>query len=82
MKFIFGDIVVVRGEDIGVVIKCWITSIKERENNGDEMKYEVYVRNDNRIEDFYESEIERYMVQNKELSKEEKVYQYNAINNL
>lgn len=35
MKFCFGDIVVVEGNLIGVVVKSWIS----RENN-----YDVYVR--------------------------------------
>lgn len=80
MKYCFGDIVVVRGEDIGVVVKSWICILKGKQNDRELYNYEVYVRNDNRIEKFGESQIQRYMVRHKFLSEEEKEYQYNAIN--
>lgn len=71
MKFCFGDIVVVEGNLIGVVVKSWISS----ENN-----YDVYVRSYNRILNYSESEIERYMVRHKELNEEELEWQSNAVN--
>lgn len=79
MKFTFGDIVVIEGEYIGVILKCWI-----RYRNGFEktFEYEVYVRSFNDIKLYKEDEIERYMVRHKELNDEEKEYQYNAINGL
>lgn len=75
MKFTFGDIVIVDEENIGVVVKSWI-SFKD---NIKYFKYDVYVRNYNLIKEYEEEEIERYMVRHKYLSEEEKVYQYNAI---
>lgn len=66
--YLFGDIVVVDGENIGVIVKTW-----------DSMKkgyfYEVYVRMYNGIKEYPESEIERYRVRHKYLSKEELEYQ-------
>ena len=71
MKFCFGDIVVVEGNLIVVVVKSWIS----RENN-----YDVYVRSFNRIMNYPESKIERYMVRHKELDEEEMEWQSNAVN--
>ena len=71
MKFCFGDIVVVEGNLIGVVVKSWISI----ENN-----YDVYVRSYNRILNYPESKIERYMVRHKELDEEELEWQANATN--
>lgn len=70
MKFCFGDIVVVERNLIGVVVKSWIS----RENN-----YDVYVRSFNRIVNYPESKIERYMVRHKELGEEELEWQSNAL---
>lgn len=75
MKYTFGDIVVVNGEYIGVIVKCWISS-------NHTYNYDVYVRNYNDIENYKEEEIQRYMVRHKNLSEEEKIYQYNAIHGL
>lgn len=71
MKFTFGDIVVIEGYLIGVVVKCWTNKT-----------YEVYVRNFNGIKDYKEDEIERYMVRHKELDVQELQWQYNAVNGL
>lgn len=71
MKFCFGDIVVVEGNLIGVVVKSWISI----ENN-----YDVYVRSYNRILNYPESDIEKYMVRHKELNVEEMEWQTNAVN--
>ena len=75
MKYTIGDIVVVNGEDIGVIVKCWISS-------NHTYNYDVYVRNYNDIENYKEEEIQRYMVRHKYLSEKEKIYQYNAIHGL
>lgn len=75
-KFTFGDIVVVDGENIGVVVKSWI-GVRNAENNHD-----VYVRMANTIINYKASEMERYLVRHKFLSDEEKDYQYNALNDL
>lgn len=61
---------VVEGNLIGVVVKSWIS----RENN-----YDVYVRSFNRIVNYPESKIERYMVRHKELGEEELEWQSNAL---
>ena len=72
MKFCFGDIVVVENTLIGVVIKSWIS------NTGN--NYDVYVRMHNKIINYPEHGIQRYMVRHKYLNEEEFEYQYNAIN--
>jgi len=71
MKLTFGDIVVVDGNNIGVVVKCW---------QGQENTYDIYVRMDNAISCYPESEVQRYMVRHKYLDEEELEYQHNAIN--
>jgi len=68
MKYCFGDIVVVDGNLIGVVVKSW--------QNG---THEVYVRMVNRIVEYKESEMQRYMVRHKCLNEEELAYQQNAV---
>ena len=68
MKFCFGDIVVIDGNLIGVVVKCWTNRT-----------YDVYVRMANAIVSYKETEMERYMVRHKYLDKEELQYQRNAI---
>ena len=75
MKFCFGDIVVVEGNLIGVVVKSWITSSKGKRF----CNYDVYVRMKNSIQNYREEEIERYMVRHKYLDVEEMVYQKDAI---
>ncbi len=80
MKFTFGDIVVVDGENIGVVVKSWLPVTGPNAKNG--ARHEVYVRLYNAIKDYYENEMERYMVRHKYLSDEEKEYQSNALNDL
>ena len=82
MKFAFGDIVVVEEENIGVVVKSWITQLKGKGSEREKYNYEVYVRIYNTIKEFPETQIERYMVRHKYLPEEEKEYQYNALNGL
>jgi len=81
MKFAFGDIVIVEEEHIGVIVKSWGTPIRGGKRVGEPSHF-VYVRTNNAITEYKESEIERYMVRHKYLSEEEKEYQYNAINGL
>ena len=71
MNFCFGDIVVVDKIEIGVIVKSWVGT---KGNN-----YDVYVREYNKIANYDESKIERYMVRHKYLNKEEIEYQKNAI---
>ena len=78
MKYTFGDIVVVDGDNIGVIVKSWFSVIGKKEN---EPTYDVYVRMYNGIKEYSESEIQRYLVRHKFLSEEEREYQDNAINN-
>ena len=76
MKFCFGDIVVVRGNLIGVVVKAWI---RYAASGGTSHEYEVYVRMTRQIEQFREDEMERYMVRHKVLDEEEMEWQRNAV---
>ena len=73
MKFAFGDIVVVEGYLIGVIVKSWERSLQGKERNHD-----VYVRSYNCIKNYAESKIERYLVRHKELNDEEIEYQREA----
>lgn len=73
MKFCFGDIVVVEGSYIGVIVKSWISSQKG-------VVHEVYVRSYGNIVEYKESDIQRYMVRHKYLNEEELEYQTNAVN--
>ena len=59
-KFQFSNVVVVRKNLIGVVVKTWGAS----KNRG--IHYEVYVRSWNRIEEFDEEEI-KHLVYDKEI---------------
>ncbi len=71
-QLLFGDIVVVEGDLIGVVVKSWETY----SSTGNKYyNYDVYVRNYNTIKNYQESEIERYRVRHKELNEEEIMYQ-------
>lgn len=74
MKFTFGDIVVVDGNLIGVIVKCWQKSLCGKKP----AHYEVYVRNYNSIQEYNENEIQRYLVRHKELNDEEMYYQQKA----
>lgn len=74
-KFLFGDIVVVNENEIGVVVKTWE---KIGRSSIDKYDYEVYNRITNRIEMYQESEIERYCVRHKYLSDEEMEYQWGS----
>ena len=73
MNFCFGDIVVIEGNLIGVVVKDWISL------NPKKIKHEVYVRDFDYIKEYEEIEMQRYMVRHKYLNDEELEYQNNAI---
>lgn len=70
MKFLFGDIVVINKNQVGVVVKTW-GNIKRNT-----FEYEVYNRMSSNIETYFESEIERYKVRHKYLNEEEMEYQW------
>ncbi len=82
MKYTFGDIVVVDGENIGVIVKCWGPPIAGPNVGKKGPRYEVYVRMYNGINDYDEHEVERYLVRHKYLSEEELEWQRNAVNGL
>lgn len=73
MKFLFGDIVVVEGNLIGVVVKSWQTDINAK--TFPTYMYEVYVREFNAIVEYKENQIDRYRVRHKYLNEEEMKYQ-------
>ena len=75
MKFCFGDIVVIEGNLIGVVVKSWVTYSKDKAIRN----YDVYVRMKNRIQNYREEEIQRYMVRHKYLNEEELEYQHDTV---
>ena len=66
--YLFGDIVVVDVNLIGVVVKTW--------ENRNGYEYEVYVRNYNGIRAFKENEMSRYRVRHKYLDEQEMQWQY------
>lgn len=70
-ELLFGDIVVVEGSLIGVVVKCWIDSALTNPIR----KYDVYVRYYSSIKQYDENNIERYRVRHKYLNEEELKYQ-------
>ncbi len=74
MKFCFGDIVVVEGNLVGVVVKSWHSSLM-----GKEPSHDVYVRMKNAIVNYPESEIQRYMVRHKYLDRQEIEWNNNAV---
>jgi len=78
MKFCFGDMVVVKGNLIGVVVRDWL---KRTYDDKLVPHHAVYVRYFNEIQDFREDQMERYMVRHKYLDKKEIIYQSNAVNN-
>lgn len=63
-KFQFSNVVVVDGDQIGVIVKTWGASEKRPTH------YEVYVRSLNAIVEYDESEIKHY-VYSKELAEDE-----------
>jgi hypothetical protein len=68
-KFLFGDIVVIDEDYIGVIVKTWESS------ENDTFTYDVYDRMTNQIEVYDENEIDRYRVRHKYLDEEDLSYQ-------
>ncbi len=80
MKLVFGDIVVVDGDQIGVVVKNWGRSNRTTEHpEGREPHVEVYVRSYNMIVEYPISKVERYLVRHKELDENDLDYQANGV---
>lgn len=75
MNYTFGDIVVVEGNLIGVIVKQWCESSK-----GNPPYAEVYVRSYNEIREYTYDKIQRYLVRHKELDEEEMMYQEHCFN--
>lgn len=70
-RYLFGDIVVVEKDLIGVIVKTWY-------NDRRGYHYEVYVRNYRGIKEYDEKDIDRYRIRHKELSDEELEYQWGS----
>ncbi len=51
-RFQFGNVVVVNGDQIGVIVKSW---------RGTTPSYDVYVRNLNCIQEYHEPDIQHYI---------------------
>jgi hypothetical protein len=68
-KFLFGDIVVVEDDLIGVVVDTWQVFGDAKPH------YDVWVRSYYAKVDFPEDKLERYAVRHKELNEEELKYQ-------
>lgn len=66
--FQFGNVVVVEGDLIGVIVKSWGPSSKTGKYS-----HEVYVRMFNGIKDYPEEEI-RHFIYSKELTEEDKTF--------
>ena len=63
MKFQFSNVVVVDGENIGVIVKSW-----------SDRTYDVYVRHCHAIKHFHESEIKHYVYSKELLEEQEEFY--------
>lgn len=70
-ELLFGDIVVVEENLIGVIVKCWVSNLLTNPTK----KYEVYVREYNRIKEYEWKDVKRYKVRHKYLNEEELQYQ-------
>lgn len=68
-KFLFGDIVVINNNQIGIILKTWDKNMSGR------FQYDVYNRMSNIIGEYKEEDIERYRVRHKYLNEEELYYQ-------
>lgn len=69
-KFLFGDIVVINENQIGIILKTW------NKNMSGIFEYDIYNRMTSQIEQFDENDIDRYRVRHKYLNEEEMEYQY------
>ena len=64
-RFQFGNVVVVNGEDIGVIVKTW-------ETQGG-YSHDVYVRYFNEIRNYMETDI-KHFIYSKELTEDERAF--------
>ena len=69
-KFLFGDIVVINKNEIGVILKTW------RKSSSITYDYEKYNRMTEKIELHSENNIERYRVRHKYLDEIEMEFQW------
>ena len=69
----FGDIVVVEGDQIGVIVKCWNWTTQ-----GLPQSYDVYVRSYDAIKNYLADDVDRYMVRHISLDEGELKYQIDA----
>jgi len=68
-KFLFGDIVIINENQIGVILKTW-TDYKT-------VTYDIFNRMTTGIEEYCEQEIKRYRIRHKYLNEKELSYQDN-----
>lgn len=68
MSYQFGNVVVVDGDQIGVIVKSWGSGVVDEKRS-----HEVYVRSLNCIRDYAEDDI-RHFVYSKELTEEEQEF--------
>lgn len=68
-KFLFGDIVVVDEDLVGVILNTWEVPGEKYPH------YDVWVRSYHASVDYPENKIERYAVRHKYLNEEELMYQ-------
>jgi len=66
-KFLFGDIVVINHNHVGVILKTWKTNNK--------FDYDIFDRMTSQIENHEEDDIDRYRVRHKYLDEDELSYQ-------
>jgi hypothetical protein len=71
MTFQFGNVVVVDGGQIGVIVKSWDKDESVFTDNG--KTYDVYVRNLNGFREYREEDIRRF-IYSKDLTDEEKEF--------
>ena len=64
-KYLFGDIVVINGDNIGVVVKVYYRFGKPV------YYYEIYNRMAGKIQEYDEEDVQRYRVRHKYLNEEE-----------
>lgn len=71
--FGFSDVVIVEGNLVGVVVKSWGPTMSRDPEIDSTYNYDVYVRSWNRVENFHENEVTRF-IYDKELSDEDLEY--------
>lgn len=72
-KFLFGDIVVVDKNRIGVILKTW--EHHKMKSGRITYTYDVFVKDYNEIKEYKEKDIERYRVRRSYLNVQEVAYQ-------